>query len=294
MNSLGSNIHLEGALSEIERKHGVKTRFVGSAELSDEALKLDRPRLEELMGFTVGTNHSSSTIAANDLDLLSSADPKFLHGLHLMAAIGHPLPAQLCESLLPAAVDWKSLWKWLDARNWSRRNGDYYTIDKDVVATCLKNTAAQKLACEAWVPVLKQHGSVDCLYLAIRPLVMLGRFKEAVRLISYAGTSLPDPAWNAAMFSMWETFNKPRLLRKMVASERLAFALAGANLLAVAGQEEAAFKAFKSAFECKGDWPRNVSRGLMTLNFGVCAHKAGETPRFIRLMRRYSHAGRRF
>jgi tetratricopeptide (TPR) repeat protein len=279
--SAGSNIHVENALSQIERKHRVTTRFLGLSELTDEALKLEKAQLEELMGFTVGTLDEHSARPA--LDVLSNIDPQYLNALHLLAALNYAFVPDLCEGLLPGAVDWQRFFAWLDTRGWLVRHGDHLELAKEVAATCQKNGAAQRRAFETWVPALLGHGSIDCVYLAIMPLVMLSRLPEAVRLITHAGIDLVDSGWNVAMLHMWEAFNKPELLCRMTKPERLAFSLARANLLASIGKDGEAYQAFRSAFESRSKWPRDVSRGLMMLNFGVSAHRTGDNERAAQL-----------
>lgn len=292
MNAPASNIHLEEALSLIERRHGIKARFVGASELADEAMKINRSRLEQVMGFKVaGKGEATGTFPTPGM--LSNVDPKYLDALHLLAALAYPVVPELCQSLLPQAVDWTAFWRWLRRQGWVTRHGRLLHLDKEIVGTCHRNKIAQQRACEAWVPVLLAHGSVDCLYLSIRPLVMLSRLVDAVRVIADAGTRLADSGWDESMFTMWEVFNKPKLLRKLSASDRFAFELAGANLLATSGRDEEAFNAFSKAFQRVSSWPRSLNRPLMTLNFGVAAHRSGRPSRAAELYAEAAKLSRR-
>src|SRR5437660_910029 len=82
---------------------------VRTAELADHVASLPRARIEELMGFTVHDAGSEKN-RADGVNLLASVTAAQLTGLHQLAAIGHPVPRELCERLLPGVTDWRALW----------------------------------------------------------------------------------------------------------------------------------------------------------------------------------------
>src|SRR4051812_39096228 len=99
------------------------------------------------MGFKVCDDGQGQSRRGVGLQVLSSVDARQLDALHLIAAIAYPVPAKLCEDLLPSAIDWKTFWTWLARRRWARRVQSLVLLDKKVAEQCRKNKTAQCEAC---------------------------------------------------------------------------------------------------------------------------------------------------
>lgn len=277
-NAAASNIHLEQALKDIATQFAIKTRFLGTPELADEVAALSPNRIEELMGFTVETR-SRATQPSSALDLLASLSPSQLNGLHQLASIGHPVPPKLCEDLLPHAANWKALWPWLFRRGLAKQSADLIELSEEVVAQCRRNTAEQKRACAAWVSPLLDHGSTDCLYLAILPLLTLGRWKEVVQVVIRAGLECSEDEWAGIMLEVMDLLNTQPAMNRLPMSDRNALKLARANLLLRAGRHREAVEVYDVHLRKGLAWPKQVCRGDILINYGVAAQLSGDDTR---------------
>ena len=275
-NSPGSNIHVENALSHIGRKYGVKTRFVGSTELAEEAATLPASTLEQLMGFQIRAEPMRTSRGSGELTLLSTLDSQWLDALHLLAALGHPVPPKLCHELLPEVADWTAFFKWLIDHGWAVDKNKLVELDEKVACECRKNRVAQKRACQTWVPVLVGYGSVDCLYLALLPLSKLGRMGQALRTFTRVALDFADSGWDAALVAVADAFNKTELLSRLKPQQTLSFQLARAALLARTGKDHDALALYQCHLRAAPAWPRGLSKALITLNCGVCAYRVGD------------------
>lgn len=275
-NSEGSNIHVESALKTIEKKHRIKARFLGSQDLATEVAALPPARISELMGFTVLENQHALGYRVSQVDMFASLTRSQLAGLHLLAALTHPVPPKLCEELLPAATNWNLFWPWLLNCGWGRKLRDLIELDAQIVDQCRKNRAEQLIACEQWATALVGYGSIDCLYLAVVPLITLGRTPDAIRAITRAGLEFADSGWDSSILVIAGMLAKSDAARQLSSSEKLAFKIALASLLARTNRQEAALRAYAAILRAKGKWPNELSRGQVILNYGVAAYQSGQ------------------
>ena len=97
-------------------------------------------------------------------------------------------------------------------QGWIRREHDYLFLDDAVAKQLRRNRAERAKAFERWADVLMARGAVDRLYLSARPLVTLGRFEDAARVLTEAGFACGDDGWCGSVLTLRDALHHPRLM----------------------------------------------------------------------------------
>jgi tetratricopeptide (TPR) repeat protein len=263
---------VERVLARIEHRHKVKTRVILASEIEEEAMRLPPDRLDRLIGTRAVPKDSKQPKEVS----LGFADPTELTALHLVAASPIPVPLAMYLELLPKVIDWKVLFKRLRRDGVLLETKERVTLRPTIAKQLRAVKSAQNSAHKQWVKPLLKHGSIDCIYLAVLHLILMGKILEAAQQAPEMGLRDPDSPWASSALALIEKFNRPRLIKKLRKIDQVRLLLATANLLSLVGRSEDSLRAYHRLFRESGSRKLGWYRTQALLNSGVSAHQLGD------------------